>query len=73
MYVFRLKTPLSAVVRDDPGMKIVTLAAGTTVRTRKAGPRLPGGLVDVIVDGRELSMFAQDLEDRAERIDDNSA
>jgi hypothetical protein len=40
------------------------------VRTRKAGPQLPGGLVDVIVDGRDLSMFMQDLEDRAERVDE---
>jgi hypothetical protein len=71
MYIFRLKTPLAAVVRDEQAMKIVTLATGTVVRTRKAGPKLPGGLVDVNVDGKGLSMFMQDLEDRAERINED--
>jgi hypothetical protein len=75
MYVFRLTTPLAALTHDSNSrMRIVTLKSGTIVRTRKDGPTLPNtGLVDVEVDGEDLAMFMQDLEHKAERVDESAA
>lgn len=71
MYIYRLKMALVAISRNEEnGVKLVTLGTGTVVRTPKSGPKLPqSGLVDVIADGKQFSMFIQDLQDRAERID----
>lgn len=75
MHAYRLNTALSAITQDqERRMRIVTLDTGTVVRTRATGPVLPqSGLVDVTVEGQMLSVFMQDLETRAERIEEKSA
>ena len=71
MYVYRLKQAMVALSKDEHDrMKIVTLKAGTVVRTRKAGPALPEtGLIDIKINGDTLAAFRQDLESRGERIE----
>ena len=71
MYVYRLKRPLTAVTHGGENrMRIVTLDAGTVVRTRKSVPTLPqSGLIDITVEGQVFSAFRQDLEERGERIE----
>ena len=75
MYAYQIKTPTVAITRDEGKATLITLSPGTQVRTRKAGPRLPGtGMVDIeiISDGRIAAMFMQDLEERGERVDAES-
>lgn len=73
MYAYRLNSALAAISRDDcKHMRIITLDVGTIVRS--SATTLPHtGLVDVVVNGEYVAMFMQDLEGRAERIQDNAA
>jgi hypothetical protein len=76
MYVYRIKTPTVAITRDEGKATLITLSAGTEVRTRKAGPKLPGtGMVDIeiICRGTIAAMFVEDLEERGERVEAESA
>ena len=76
MYVYRIKTPTVAITRDEGKATLITLSPGTEVRTRKAGPKLPGtGMVDIeiICGGKIGAMFMQDLEERGERVEGESA
>lgn len=75
MYVYRIKTTTVAITRDAGKATFITLDPGTEVRTRKAGPKLPGtGMVDIeiICGGRIAAMFMQDLEERGERVEGES-
>ena len=71
MYVYKLKEAIMALAHTErEPMKIVTLEAGTVVRTLKAGVTLPTtGLIEVKINGDTLAAFRQDLEQRGERID----
>ena len=76
MYVYRIKAPTVAITRDEGKATLMQLSPGTEVRTRKAGPKLPGtGMVDIqiISHGRIAAMFMQDLEERGERVETESA
>ena len=74
MYIYRLKEALSAIAHEDSHrMKIVTLQAGTIVRMHASVPKLPkSGLVDVEANDENVSLFMQDLKDRAERIQETA-
>ena len=63
---FRLKSALVAV-DPEPGPRIVSVDVGQIVRVMGSVQR--SGLVDVLVDGRTLSVFMRDLEERGERVD----
>jgi hypothetical protein len=76
MYVYRIKKPTVAITRDQGKATLIRLSAGTEVRTRKAGPKLPGsGMVDIeiIRHSRIAAMFMEDLEERGERVEAESA
>ena len=76
MFVYRIKTRTIAITRDEGKPTLITLSAGTEVRTPKGGPKLPGtGLVDIetVPDGRIAAMFAEDLEVRGERVEGEPA
>jgi hypothetical protein len=71
MRTYRTSTSLVAITRvtDASQPKTVSLPAGTVVHVQCVESLLKSsGLVDVTVDNVALSMFIQDLEDRAERI-----
>ena len=75
MYVYRIKTTTVAITRDEGKATFITLSPGTEVRTRKAGPKLPGsGMVDIeiVADGKVAAMFMQDLEERGEHVEGES-
>ena len=63
---FRIKSALVAV-DPEPGLRIVTVNVGQVVTVVGTVQRV--GLVDVLVDGRTLSVFMRDLEERGERVD----
>jgi hypothetical protein len=65
---FRLKKPTIAVQPDGNGgrMQFLTVPAGAFVQLRVG--RRDAGLVDVSFDGRLVTMFLQDLQDRGERV-----
>ena len=53
---------------------LVPLRTGTLLRTPLNGPTLPqSGLVDVTVEGKDFSVFMQDLRERADMIGETSA
>ena len=63
---FRLKSALVAV-DPEPGLRIVNVDAGRIVKV--AGSVQRSGLVEVLVDGKILSVFMRDLVERAERVE----
>jgi len=65
---YRLTSALLAVQRVESGSRLITVREGLIV-TVAAQPKL-SGLVDVLVDGGEVSMFWRDLEERAEHVAD---
>ena len=72
MQTYRLNTALSAILQDEAGMRIVSLAAGTIVYTPTVAPEPPGpGLVNVTVDRKLVSVFMEDLETRSDLIEES--
>ena len=64
-----------AVTHETGKPTLITVKPGTEVHTRKAGPQLPNtGMVDVEImpERKVAAMFMQDLQERAERIDQAS-
>lgn len=47
----------------------MTLYIGNVVRTVQSEPLPQSGLVDVVVDGKQLSVFIQDLQTRGELME----
>ena len=66
---YRLKTPTLAVLRQDKHQLPLTIPNGEIVRV--IGPTYDDRqLVDVEWDGKKLMMFARDLRDRGELVED---
>ncbi len=64
-----MKSPSMAVVPgggSDGRMQFLTIRAGALIEV--AGETQQSGLIDVICDGRLVTMFEQDIEDRGEPI-----
>ena len=63
-----MKSPSMAVVPGgtDGRMQFLTICAGALIEV--AGEAQPSGLIDVICDGRVVTMFQRDIEDRGEPI-----
>ena len=67
---YRLKKALVSIARNPDGdLNIVTLYIGNVVRTVQSEPLPQSGLVDVVVDGKQLSVFVQDLQTRGELME----
>jgi len=65
---YRLTTPTLAIMSLDGQNLPVTVPMGSIVQV-KDGPLDGDRLIDVVWDGRTVSMFTIDLRDRGERVD----
>ena len=65
---YRLNTPTLAILTLDGHNLPVTVPMGSIVQV-KNGPLDGDRLIDVVWDGRTVSMFTIDLRDRGEHID----
>ena len=65
---YRLNTPTLAILTLDGQNLPVTVPMGSIVQV-KNGPLDGDRLIDVVWDGRTVSMFTIDLRDRGEQID----
>jgi methylmalonyl-CoA mutase cobalamin-binding subunit len=65
---FRLMKELAAVARQPGGLRIVRLPVGATVRVSDEQLFARRGLIEVFHEGDLLSVFAEDLQERAEQV-----
>ena len=70
MQQYRVSTPFLAVcLNEDSSSRFVTLERGAIIRVMADRTVLCGGLVDVLYEGRTVSAFMRDIEDRSERFE----
>ena len=67
---YRLRVALSAL-DCEPGLRIVEIHAGVIVEV--VGSVQRSGLVDVLTDGKTLSVFMRDLEENGQRVESAKA
>ena len=66
MAIYLLKAPIIAVEHSATGMLIVRIAAGNRLTVADTGPE--SGLIEIMYGGRRVSVFMEDLRERAERV-----
>jgi hypothetical protein len=70
---FRLKTPTLGIVPSDDGHRVAMTIPQDAIVTLING-RLHGNrMVDILWEGKTVTMFTQDLRKRGERVDGASA
>lgn len=70
---FKLGVATLAVVDINGKRKSVTIPAGSIIKVVTDGSDLPNALVDVVVDGRVVAVFAEDIRTRGDEIENNGA
>lgn len=64
---FRLVSSLIAVEQSSGGLRIISLGPGAVLKTGELDGR--SGLIEVVFENRTVSVFVQDLRDRAEQFE----
>jgi hypothetical protein len=65
---YRLKNPITVVVRRADHYRLVQLPAGSVFHATGSRPD-PNGMIDGTCKGEVVLMFSSDLQDRTEAID----
>jgi len=65
--VYRIKTPVTVVVREINNYRLAQLPEGSLFETSGSRPDV-NGMVDGTCKGEVVLIFSRDLEDRAELI-----
>jgi hypothetical protein len=66
----RIRSPLTATTTDGRGLLVLELQVGSVVYVNGSADR--SGLIDVVFEGRPVSMFKADLERYSDCIDDTA-
>ena len=70
MQKYRVKLPIAAVRLSSAGMyESVALEPGAIISAKVERTVLRSGLVNVLYQGKELSAYLRDIEDRAELVE----
>ena len=68
---YRLRLPILGVDRSPAGMHITHISSGEILSVPETDKKQ--GLVETIYQGRNVAVFIQDLNERAERVDGHGA
>ncbi len=71
MVGYRLKSAIVGVEHSAAGMHVTHIASGTIVTIPDTDRE--SGMIEIVYEGRNVSVFLQDLTERSERLDGCSA
>lgn len=71
MVSYRLKSAIVAVERSATWMHITHIASGTIITIPDTDKE--SGMIEIVYEGRNVSVFLHDVIERSERVDGRSA
>ena len=70
MPTYRLRSAIMAVVRSRDGMRIDQISRGALLEIPDTERN---GIIEIVYDGRSMSVFLQDVRERGERVEKHNA
>lgn len=71
MFSYRLKSAIVGVERCSTGRRITNIAIGTVLSIPDTDR--DSGMIEIVNQGRYVSVFLEDIRERGERVDANRA
>lgn len=73
MFSYRLKSAIVGVERSSTGMRVTNIARGTVLTLPDTDNDKESGMIEIVCQGRYVSVFLEDIRERGERVDGRHA